>query len=55
VTYPDAHHDFDAPNLPVHQRTGLAYSADGAGTAHVGTNEAARADALQRVPEWLAR
>jgi len=55
VTYPDAYHDFDAADLPVRQRTGLAFSGDGSGTAHIGTNEAARADALKRVPEWLAR
>ena len=31
------------------------YSADRSGKAHVGTNDAARADALKRVPEWLSR
>jgi hypothetical protein len=35
--------------------SGLAYSADGSGRAHVGTNTAARADALKRVPQWLLR
>jgi hypothetical protein len=33
----------------------LANTADGSGRAHIGTNAAARADALTRVPEWLAR
>ncbi|MFL5095586.1 MAG: dienelactone hydrolase family protein [Xanthobacteraceae bacterium] len=55
VTYPDAHHDFDHPNRPIAQRSGLAFSADGSGRAHVATNPPARADALKRVPEWLAR
>ena len=56
VTYPDAYHDFDAPNVPVHQRKGVvAFSSDGSGTVHIGTNEPARADALKRAPEWLAR
>lgn len=55
VTYPGAYHDFDRANYPVRQRKGLAFSADGSGTAHLGTNEAARADAIKRVPQWLAR
>lgn len=55
VTYPGAHHDFDLPNLVVHVRTGLAYTPDGSGRAHVGTDPTAREDALKRVPEWLAR
>jgi dienelactone hydrolase len=55
VTYPRAYHDFDRPNYPVRQRSGLAYTADGSGKAHLGTNEAARADAVKRVPEWLSR
>ena len=55
VVYPGAYHDFDHPNLPVRERGGLAYTADGNGQAHVGTNPAARADALRRVPAFLAR
>jgi dienelactone hydrolase len=55
VTYPDAHHEFDHPNRPITQRSGLAFSADGSGRAHVATHPTARADALRRVPEWLAR
>jgi dienelactone hydrolase len=55
ITYPGAYHDFDRANYPVRQRKGLAFSADGSGTAHLGTNEAARADAIKRVPQWLAR
>jgi dienelactone hydrolase len=55
VTYPGAHHGFDAPNAPIRQRTGLAFTADGSGNAHIGTDPAARADAIRRVTEWLAR
>jgi dienelactone hydrolase len=53
--YPGAPHDFDHPNRPLQVRTGLAYSVDGSGRVHSGTNTAARADALKRVPEWLER
>jgi dienelactone hydrolase len=53
--YAGAHHDFDHPNRPVQVRTGLAFSADGSGRGHSGTDPAARADALKRVPEFLAR
>jgi dienelactone hydrolase len=53
--YPGAYHDFDHPNRPVQQRTGLVFSVDGTGRVHSGTNPAARADALKRVPEWFER
>lgn len=53
VFYPGAYHDFDAPGRPVRVREGLAFSANGDGTAHVGTDPAARADALRRVPAFL--
>jgi dienelactone hydrolase len=55
VVYPGAYHEFDRPDYPVRELTGLAYTADGSGRAHIGTNAAARMDALMRVPEWLAR
>jgi dienelactone hydrolase len=55
VVYPGAYHDFDHPNRAVHERVGYAFSADGSGRVHTGTNPAARADALRRVPQWLAR
>ena len=55
VVYPGAYHDFDHPNRPFQVRTGVAFSADGHGRVHTGTNPAARADALRRVPQWLAR
>ena len=53
--YPGAHHDFDHPNRPLQVRTGLAFSADGTGRVHSGTNPAARADAIKRVLGWLER
>jgi dienelactone hydrolase len=55
ITYPGAFHEFDRPNYPLRMLSGLAYTADGSGRAHVGTNAAARADALKRVPQWLMR
>ncbi len=55
TVYPGAYHGFDEPNLPIRVLIGVAASADGSGTVHQGTNPAARADAIKRVPEWLAR
>ncbi len=55
VVYQGAYHEFDRPDYPVRELTGLAYTADGSGRAHIGTNAAARTDALKRVPEWLLR
>ncbi|WP_020174626.1 dienelactone hydrolase family protein [Methyloferula stellata] len=54
-TYPDAYHDFDHPNLPVHVVEHLAFTASGGGSAHTGTNEAARKDAIEQVLGFLAR
>jgi dienelactone hydrolase len=55
IVYPGAYHGFDEPNRPIEILTGVAASADGSGTVHLGTDPAARADALKRVPEWLLR
>jgi dienelactone hydrolase len=55
VTYPGAYHEFDRANYPIRQRKGLAFTADGSGIAHLGTNEAARTDAITRVPQWLSQ
>jgi dienelactone hydrolase len=55
IVYPGAYAEFDHPNMPMRQLSGLAFSADGSGHAHSGTNPAARADAIKRVPEWLSR
>ena len=53
--YPGAHHDFDHPSRRLQLRSGYAFSADGSGRVHTGTNPSARADVLKRVPEWLKR
>jgi dienelactone hydrolase len=55
MVYSGAFHDFDHPNRPPQVRTGYTVSADGSGRIHTGTNTAARADSLKRVPQWLAR
>jgi dienelactone hydrolase len=52
---PGAYHAFNHPNLPVRVVKGLAYTGNGSGAAHSGTDPAARADAIQRVPAFLAR
>lgn len=55
VVYPGAYHDFDHPHLRVHETDDLAFTADGGGSAHTGTDPAARADVLERVPAFLAQ
>ncbi len=55
VTYPGAAHDFDHPNLKLTKRTGLAFTGDNSGEAFVGTDPAARDDAIRRVPAFLER
>ena len=55
VVYPGAHHEFDRPDYPLRELTGLPNTADGSGRAHIGTNAAARADAMTRVPQWLKK
>ena len=55
VVYPGAYHGFDRPNYPERVLSDLAFSADGSGRAHVGTNAAAREDAIRRVRAWLLR
>jgi dienelactone hydrolase len=54
VVYPNAYHDFDRANLPLHL---VAGSSDAAlpERGHVGTDPVARTDSLRRVTEWLAR
>lgn len=51
--YPEAWHDFDAPGRPVRVHSALATPPSGTGQAHTGTNEAARADAMRRVPAFI--
>jgi dienelactone hydrolase len=55
VVYPGTYHDFDHPDRPLQVRGGYAFAADSSGKIHSGTNPAARADALKRVPQWLLR
>jgi dienelactone hydrolase len=55
VTYPGAFHDFDRVDFAEHVRAGIPLTANPSGRVHVGTNPAAREDALRRAPAWLAR
>jgi dienelactone hydrolase len=54
VEYPGAVHGFDQPGMPVRVLSGLDMTARGDGTARMGTDPAARVDALRRVPAFLA-
>jgi dienelactone hydrolase len=51
IEYPGAYHDFDAPNSKVRVRRNVALTRSG--TAHVGTNPAARAAAIEEVMATL--
>ena len=55
TVYKGALHEFDHPNRALTRRTGLAFTGDDSGEAMVGTDPAARADALERVPAFLRR
>lgn len=55
IKYKRAHHAFDHDNLPIKHRRKIAFAPDMGGSATVGTNAEARADALKRVPQWLSR
>jgi len=55
VTFPNAYHDFDHPNLLPKIRKGLAFTVNDQGTARVGTDTEGRAAALELVPMILAR
>lgn len=48
--YPDSYHDFDSPNLPITVRHGLSGGRSGT----IGTNERARAQAIQKTLEILS-
>jgi dienelactone hydrolase len=54
VVYPDAYHDFDRANLPLHAAAGTTDAAMPE-RGHLGTDPEARADSQKRVAEWLAR
>lgn len=51
--YPDAYHDFDWPNKQLGELP--AYSTSSGVIPITGMNPAARADALERVPTFLAK
>ena len=51
--YPGAYHDFDWPDVPVHPLP--AYRTSAGVVPIVGTDPRAREDALNRVPEFLAK
>ena len=55
--YPNAHHGFDAPNNSVHVRSEVRNrnKAGGCCGATVGTEPAARADAIREVTQFFAR
>jgi dienelactone hydrolase len=55
VIYPGAYHDFDHPNQRIRTHRGLAFTANGDGVAHSGTDAAARADSISRVLAFLGR
>jgi dienelactone hydrolase len=54
VVYPDAYHDFDRPNFPLHAVSETS-DASVPEQGHLGTDAEARADSQKRVAEWLAR
>jgi len=51
--YPGAYHDFDAP-APLRILHNIAFSHNADKTVHAGESPAARADALSRVPAFIA-
>jgi dienelactone hydrolase len=51
--YPDAYHDFDRPNSPVHEYGGLSGIPSHRNSATVGTNEVARAQAIAKAMALL--
>ena len=53
--YPGAYHGFDDPDSPLRTRDGAAFSASGTGRVTQGTDPAARADAIRRVPEFFLK
>jgi dienelactone hydrolase len=54
VVYPNAVHDFDRANLPLHAIAGTA-DAGVPERGHLGGDPDARADSQKRVAEWLGR
>ncbi|MDI3563227.1 dienelactone hydrolase family protein [Bradyrhizobium sp. Arg816] len=54
VVYPDAYHDFDRANTPLHAAAGTTDAA-APEHGHLGTDAQARAESQREVVEWLAR
>jgi len=54
VAYPGAHHGFVAPGIPVRVVTGIPTGVNGS-TVTIGTDLNARADAIRRIPLYLAK
>ncbi|MBR1203174.1 MULTISPECIES: dienelactone hydrolase family protein [unclassified Bradyrhizobium] len=54
VVYPEAYHDFDRANLPLHA-VAASSDVDITEPGHIGTDASARKDAQKQVAEWLAR
>jgi dienelactone hydrolase len=55
VTYSNAYHGFDHPNLPLKIRKGLAFTVNDQGSARVGTDSEGREAVLELVPKLLAQ
>jgi dienelactone hydrolase len=55
IKYKAAHHGFDRASRRIKDRNQVAFAADPGGKVTIGTNAEARADALKRIPQWLAR
>ena len=55
IVYPGAYHDFDHPSRARAGAHRLRVFDRRHRAVHTGTNPAARADAHQRVPQWLGR
>lgn len=51
--YPGAYHSFDTPGSRVRVRRGMAFTPDGSGNVHVGTDPRARAEAIRDVMRIL--
>jgi len=54
VSYPGAYHGFEAPGVPVRVMQGIPTAVNGHSVT-IGTDPKARADALTRVPQFLAK
>ncbi len=55
VTFLNAFHDFDHPNLPLKTRRGLAFTVNDQGSGRVGTDPEGREAVLELVPKLLAQ